>query len=72
MKRSFKISIIAGLLAAVMLIQSVPVQLLQALADGIGNALTEESSIEQKYYPGGMVDEYNIGNGYILQENTEN
>ena len=55
-----------------MLIQSVPVQLLQALADGIGNALTAESSIEQKYYPGGMVDEYNIGNGDILQENTEN
>lgn len=47
MKKSLKISIIAGMLAAVMLIQSVPVELLQALADGIGNALTAESSIEQ-------------------------
>lgn len=72
MKKSVKICIVACLLAAVMLVYNVPVQLIQALADEIGDAMTVESSIEQKYYPGGMVDEYNIGNGDILQENTEN
>ena len=72
MKKGIKFHIVAAVLATVMLVYSMPVEVLQVLADGIGEILTPENTIEQKYYPGEMVDEYNIGNSYIVQENEEN
>ena len=72
MKKGTKVNIVAAVLAAVMLIYSVPTNFLQVVAESIGNALTVEDSIEQNYYPGGMVDKYNIGNSYIVQENVKN
>ncbi len=72
MKKGIKFHIVAAVLATVMLVYSMPVEVLQVLADGIGEILTPVNTIEQKYYPGEMVDEYNIGNSYIVQENEEN
>ena len=70
--KKFLIGSIAVTLAGIMFSQSVPVDLVSAFADAIAEVLTKEETIERKTYAtGDMVDAYNIGNGYILQENIK-
>ena len=68
MKKRTQIGLIAFSLAAIMFTQSLPMEILTVLAEG----LTPEETIEREFYPGNMVDSYNIGGGYIIQENVEN
>ena len=72
MKKRFKIEIMAFLLAAIMFVQSLPMNVLSAFADEIAEMITSEETIEHKFSPGNMVDMYNIGNGNIIRENVEN
>lgn len=71
-KKNSKIAIVAISLATVMFSQSVPMNILSAFAEELADLLTQEESIDREFYPGNMVDKYNIGSGYIIQENIAN
>ena len=70
-KFKIKMGIGASALAAVMFMQSLPMNILEVVAEEIADSLTTEEVIEREFYTGNMVDAYNIGNGYILQEIEE-
>ena len=70
-KYKIRMGIGASALAAVMFIQSLPMNILEVVAEEIADSLTTEATIEREFYTGNMVDSYNIGNGYILREIEE-
>ena len=70
MKTKFKMGTIAITLATIMFAQSMPMELVSVLAEEIADSLTQNDTIDREFYSGNMVDKYNIGNGYIIQENT--
>ena len=70
MKRWQRRSLTIGL-SFVMLMQSMPMNLMKLTADELKESTETEEKIEREFYSGGMVDTYNIGNGYIIQENEE-
>ena len=72
MKKKFKSGWLVLALATVMFTQSVPMEILNVLAEEIAEVFTMEDAIERDFYNGNMVDKYNIGSGYIIQENVEN
>ena len=71
-RKNSKIAILAISLATVLFSQSVPMNILSAFAEELADVLTKEETIEHEIYSGNMVDKYNIGSGYIIQENVEN
>ena len=71
-RKNSKIGIVAISLATVLFSQSVPMNILSAFAEELADVLTQEETIEHEIYSGNMVDKYNIGSGYIIQENVEN
>ena len=71
-RKNLKIGIVAISLATVLFSQSVPMNILSAFAEELADVLTQEETIEHEIYSGNMVDKYNIGSGYIIQENVEN
>lgn len=72
MKKRYKMSIVAFVLTGIFLMQSTPMNILSVFAEEIADALTTKETIEREFYTGNMVDKYNIGSGYIIQENVEN
>ena len=71
MKKKFKIGTIAITLSMVMFAQSMPMNLMTALAEEIVDVLTAEEEIKREFYTGNMVDVDNITSGYIVQENIK-
>ena len=72
MKKKWKIGVVSMLLATTLATQSLPMNILSALAESIEEALSSEKEVLQVFKGNNMIDAGNIGSGYILQENEEN